>query len=238
VTLETVVCWKWDSPGYRSTFAADAVNTLARMVRRHYPRQLRIVCVTNEPGGIEDWIDVLPDREDFASVPSPHGGRNPSCYRRLRLFHPDAAQWFGSRYVSVDLDTVIVNDLSPLWDRDEPLVFWGDTNPLPGSYYNGSMMLMTAGARPEVWTEFDPATSPQTSRQAKCFGSDQGWISYRIGPGQAKWTTTDGVYSFRNHIAQNMHKLPENARVVSFHGGTDPWAPYAQQIGWIREHYR
>lgn len=235
----TVVTWRWKpADGYRSTFGPDTVNVLRRMVARHFPHPHRFVCVTDDAAGIDASVEILPAWNDFAGVPSPHGGRNPSCYRRLRLFHPDAAQWFGERFVSLDLDMVITGDLTPLWHRPEDIVLWGDTNPLPGSHYNGSMMLLRAGARPRVWTEFDPAVSPQLSLRAKCHGSDQGWISYCLGPGEAKWTRADGVYSYRNDLAPHgASRLPSDAKLVVFHGHVDPWAPEGQRIEWIRTFY-
>jgi hypothetical protein len=235
----TVICWKWmPQPGYRSHFGAAAVNTLCRMVRRHYPEPHRFVCVTDDPNGIDADVEVQPAWNDFADVPSPHGGRNPSCYRRLRLFHPEASTWFGERFVNLDLDCVITGDLRPLWNRSEDFIAWGDTNPLPGSHYNGSMMLIRAGSRPQLWTDFDPKVSPRLSKQANCFGSDQGWISYRLGKGEAKWTRKDGVYSFRNEVAKRGGGLPSDARVVFFHGANDPWDRSIQQrYPWVKVHY-
>lgn len=236
--LASVVCWRWKpAKGYRSTYPPDTVNTLKRMVRRWYPKDVRFLCVTDDPDGIDADVEIVPLWNDYADVPNPHGHpRNPSCYRRLRMFSREIAEVFGERFVSLDLDTVIVGDLRPIWDRPEDIVFWGDTN--PRTHYNGSMVLMTAGARPQVWETFDPVRSPRRSMAAGCFGSDQGWISYCLGPGEAKWSTTDGVYSFRNHIAPNMQKLPESARVTFWHGHIDPWSPYAQQIAWVREYYK
>jgi hypothetical protein len=233
------VCWKWLPPrGYRSTFGPETVNVLHRMVSRYFPALERFICVTDDPTGLEDGIEIVPIFNDFAHVPSPHGGNNPSCYRRLRMFHPDAEQWFGKRFVSLDLDVVITGDLRPLWDRPEEIVFWGDTNTQPGSHYNGSMMLMTAGCRPQVWTDFDPLTSPRKALASQAFGSDQGWISYRLGPGEAKWSKADGVYSFRIHIERNGRRLPSNAKVVVFHGRNDPWERRLQAVyPWIAEHY-
>lgn len=238
--IDSVVTWKWrGSSGYRSTFTAQTVNTLFSMVRRHYPHPFRAICVTDDAEGIDPSVEVLPAWNDYADVPSPHGGRNPSCYRRLRLFHPDAAQWFGQRFVSLDLDTVVTGDLVTLWDRSEDVVFWGDTNPQPGSHYNGSMMLVKAGSRPQVWNDFDPEVSPRQSLKARCYGSDQGWISYKLGRGEARWGPRDGVYSFRNHIAQDATRLPENARIVFFHGCHDPWDRWTQaNCPWVRTHYQ
>lgn len=237
----SVICWKWTpAPGYRSTFGPETVNVLRRMVARHYPHPHRFLCVTDDAAGLDPKVEIVPLWNEFATLPSPHGGHNPSCYRRLRMFHPEIGQVFGERFVSLDLDCVIVGDLTPLWHRAEDFVAWGDTNPLPGSHYNGSMILLRAGARPQVWTDFDPASSPRLALQARCFGSDQGWISYCLGPGEARWTQADGVYSFRNDIyPRGLGRLPSGARIVFFHGHVDPWSAYAQQnCPWVREAYR
>lgn len=234
----TVVTWKWPpAVGYRSTFGPETVNTLRAMVRRHYPHPHRFVCVTRETNGLDPDVEVREPWDDFAHVPSPHGAKNPSCYRRLRLFHPDAAQWFGGRFVSLDLDVVITGDVTSLWHRPEDVVFWGDTN--PRTHYNGSMVLMTAGARPHVWQDFDPACSPRLAMASGAWGSDQGWISYRLGGQEAKWSRADGVYSFRNDIAAAGRTLPPNCRLVVFHGRHDPWSSYVQaNYPWVRAHYR
>jgi hypothetical protein len=233
---ETVVTWLWKpKPGYRSQFGADQVNTLHRMVKRHYPQPHRFVCVTHEYRGMDREVEVMKPWDDFADVQNPNGPHNPSCYRRLRAFHAEIATSFGARFVSLDLDCVVTRDLTPVWDRAEDFVIWGDTN--PRTHYNGSMFLMSAGARPKVWTDFNPATSPRESYASGCFGSDQGWISKCLGPGQAKWTRADGVYSFRNELMKRP-ALPADARIVFFHGPGDPWQPHMQhRYPWIKRHY-
>lgn len=232
----TVVTWRWKPmPGYRSSFPVETVNVLKRMVDRHYAGPHRMLCCTDDPKGLDPDIEAVPLWTDFANLPSPHGFKNPSCYRRLRAFSPEIASVFGPRFVSLDLDCVIVGDLAPLWDRPEDFVMYGDTN--PRTHYNGSMILMTAGARPQVWERFDPRTSPQRAKAAGCWGSDQGWISYCLGGGEPKWTRADGVYSFRNHL-QNVSTLPKDARVVMFHGKHDPWDPDVKaKYPWVRAHW-
>lgn len=234
----SVVTWKWHTPGYRTAFGSQTVNVLRRMVARHYQAPHRFICVTDDRNGIDDDVEVVPAWNDFATVKSPMGGNNPSCYRRLRMFHPDIADVFGPRFVSLDLDMVLTSDVRPLWDRPEDFVIYGDTN--PKTYYNGSMLLMTAGARPNVWTDFHQVRSPALSRAAGHFGSDQGWISYCLGPGETKWSKADGVYSFRNDLKpRGQSALPSNARIVVFHGSVDPWSPIAlRQFSWLRDHYR
>jgi hypothetical protein len=236
----TVVTWKWKPPsGYRSTYPSSTVGALRAMVERHYPFPFRFMCVTDDPDGIDPRVEIVPAWNDFATLPSPHGGKNPSCYRRLRMFHPEIGQVFGERFVSLDLDVVLTGDMTRLWQRPEPIVMWGDTNPQPGSHYNGSMVLMTAGARPQVWNEFDPVRSPQLSKANRCWGSDQGWISYCLGKGEARWGRGDGVYSFRNDLNEGRLDLPGNARIVIFHGRFDPWDPKVHaRCAWVRKYYQ
>ena len=234
----SVVTWKWrPAKGYRSTFGPETVTTLCRMVARHYPHPHRFLCVTDDPAGIDPEVEIIPAWNDFADVPSPFGARNPSCYRRLRAFHPEIGRVFGERFVSMDLDCVITGDLTPLWDRPEDFVIWGDT--ARATLYNGSMFLLRAGARPQVWTTFDPVLSPALSRKAGQFGSDQGWIGCCLGRGEARWTAADGVLSYRNEILPRGGKLPTGARIVFFHGVVDPWMPAVQMTRpWVRAAYR
>lgn len=232
------VTWLWaPQPGYRSTFDATAVNTLFRMVDRHFSAPHRKICVTNLPKGIDPSIEIVKDTEDFAHVQNPHGSHNPSCYRRLRMFKRDAADVFGERFVSLDLDTVITGDLTPLFDRPEDFVIWGQADPRSKGWVNGSLMMLTAGARPQVWEQFNPRLSPLATKRAGSFGSDQGWLGHVLGRKEATWSTADGVYSYRVHIAPNGNVLPKNARLVAFHGKHDPWSYHCMQVPWIQAHY-
>ena len=73
-------------------------------------------------------------------------------------------------------------------------------------------------------------------------GSDQGWITYVLGPGEKMWTTEDGVYSWRKHVQREQNRLPDGARVVFCHGvawDKPQGPPSALQITeWVRENYR
>jgi hypothetical protein len=228
-----VVTWLWGNGSGK--FNAGHVNTLASMVRRHYAAPYRFRCVTNTPAGIAQGIEIVPDTADFAGVKSPHGGRNPACFRRLRMFSAAAAGALGDRFVSLDLDAVITGDLLPLWNRPEPFVGWRD--PMHARQINGSMMLHTAGTAPAVWDTFDPAESPKIARDAGFMGSDQGWVSYCLAGRCATWGARDGVYSYRCDVAPH-RRLPHNARIVFFHGNPKPWDEECMRALWIRENYR
>lgn len=235
----SVVCFKWTPPpGYRSQFGAAQVNTLRRMVARHYPDPHQFICVTDDPKGLDPQVRAVPLWPDHAGLPSPHGGsKNPSCYRRLKLFAPCARELLGERLVSLDLDCVITADMRPLWNRPEDFVIWGDT--ARGTPYNGSMMLLTAGARAKVWENFDPLKTPRLGLARGYIGSDQAAIAVLLGPNEKKWTRRDGVYSYRNEIAPMGGQLPRDARVVFFHGRFDPWqATIKARHPWVRQHYQ
>lgn len=234
----TVVCWRWRSPvGYRSVFGPETVYALRAMVQRHYAQPFRFVCVTDEPKALPG-IETIPIWDDCAAIPSPSGRHNPSCYRRLKVFAPDAGKLFGERLISIDLDTVIVGDVTPIFDRPEDFVIWGESDYPRSQWYNGSLWMLRTGTRSKVWTEFDEDKSPGIAQRAGARGSDQGWMSYILGPNEATWGRKDGVYSFRKHVfGQFGGALPSDARIVNFHGRWDPWGYDAQKIPWIRTHY-
>lgn len=239
--IPSFVTFKWKPfAGYRSEFCGAHVNTLFSMIGRNYAKPHRRICVTDDANGIDPSIEIVPLWSDFAELMSPHGKRFPSCYRRLKLFSRQARETFGDRIVQIDLDAVITADIAPLIDTPEEFRAWGDTNRAGG--YNGSFIVMNAGTRPQVWELFDPIKSPQASRAADCIGSDQGWISCCLGKDtEAKFRQADGVYSFQNDMLKsplrNPGDLPANARIVFFHGNTDPWSPAAQRLAWVNQHY-
>lgn len=247
----SVVCFKWrPRAGYRSSYGPAQVNTLRRMVARHYPEPHRFICVTDDGAGFDPEVEVVPLWPDHAKVPNPSFRDGPSCYRRLKVFSRDIGAILGERFVCMDLDTVICGDLRPLLNRPEPFIAW--RNPHPMWPYNGSLFMLSAGARPQVWDSFDPATSPARSHAAQCRGSDQGWMSYVLGKGEATWGPEHGVYSYQDEILgrrrpnwrgrsldSGKSALPPNARVIAFHGKYDPWDSAARRLSpWIAEHYR
>ncbi len=244
----TVVCWKWHPvPGSRhpaTAYTARHVNVLRAMVRRHLHRSHEFVCVTDDPQGLDPDIRIVPLWDDWRNL-----GR---CYVRLRAFAPDMAKIFGPRFVSIDLDTVIVDDITPLFDTAVDFKIWGDV--LASTPYNGSLWLLNAGSRRSVWAQFDPDTHICEAAQAGLIGSDQAWLALHLGADEAKWTRADGVVSFRHHvlgrrnwpIAKLRRVLPEplrarppdGARIVFFHGSHDPSHPSVQDaFPWIKEHW-
>lgn len=235
----SIVCFKWRAPpGYRSSFRGEHVDTLRRMVARHYPDPHRFICVTDDPRGIhEPGVEIFQLWDSFGTVRNPSGAKNPSCYRRLRLFARNAGSWLGERFVCLDLDAVIVGDMRPIWNRPDDFVIWKSAT--PGNPYNGSMFLNRSGTRAQLWEDFDPQSSPERTKAAGFYGSDQAWIGYRLGRNEPTWSQADGVYSFRVDFKYRPDPIPANARIIFFHGRGDPWSPEVyDRVSWVREFYR
>jgi hypothetical protein len=149
----TVLTWLWNQPGGRTKFTAEHVNIWASMVSRNLRLKHRLACVTDTPKGIDRSIEIITPPNEFRDVFPKWGPTKPNCYRRLSMFRRDAASIFGPRIACMDLDCVVGGPLDPLFDRREDLVLFKGTQ--SNRPYNGSMMLIRAGCRPEVYEQFN-----------------------------------------------------------------------------------
>lgn len=236
----TIVCWKWNSVGYKTQFTHEHVNILQKMIRRHYPKPHRLVCITDDPRGVQ--CETYKLWKDHSTLPNVSGKHLPSCYRRLKIFSKEMADVFGPRILSLDLDIVLTGDVTHIFDRPDPFVGWKvlgpDTRQPPLEVYNGSMFLHTAGAYSWIWETFDPEKSPRLAALAGYQGSDQGWISYCLKAREPGWGRHDGVYSYPRDIRHSTG-LPVGARMVIFHGQRKPWdRRYTRDRPWIAKYYQ
>ena len=212
----TIVFWLWDDPKHPcrwgKPYTFDDVQRVAQQVRANLKIPHSLVCFSDwhlDPQCFDPLVWV---RQIW---PCPVGDRGRpeqgQCWRRLRAFAPEMVDILGPRFVSIDLDCVVVGDLTPLFNQpDADLVMWAN-QAAPGTPYNGSMWLHRTGSLPIIWQSFDPATSPQTCLEHGFIGSDQAWISYVMGPDLPKWTMADGVHHYGKHCQGH---LPANARIV------------------------
>jgi hypothetical protein len=228
----TVATFLWEKspqgfqlPSVRGAFeyGDEHVRRLGRMLARHLTIPYRFVCISDRdvPG-----VETLPLWPDLAEL----GG----CYRRLKVFDP-AFDMLGERFAMMDLDCVVTGSLDEMFSRPDAFVMnaYRSTRPRdPDQHYNGGLMLMTAGARPQVWQQFDPVKTPAliAKRRRECIGTDQAWIRLCLGKGEARFTA--GVYEFR----QLRGTLPADARVVMFAGARDPST--SLEIPWVRQHWQ
>jgi len=167
------------------------------------------------------------------------------CFARLKMFDPEWQKEFldpDQRLINLDLDTVITGNLDKQFDRTEPLCIMqggNASNPCP---YNGAMIMLRAGAHPEIWQDF----TLERGLAIPChdFPDDQGWIWHKV-PGLPGWKCgpETGIYVFRKPGWPGFRRkrgpddrLPDGARLVTFSGVRKPAG--FENLKWVREHWR
>jgi hypothetical protein len=232
----TVCCFLW-SDRHRQrdyTFNEGHVVTLRNMVARHLRLEHEFVCITDR-AHIADGIRCVPldDRTHVAGT----------CGRKLTVWAPDAGERIGKRILSLDLDMVIVDDITSLIDRPEDVVMFRNPNfTLNGrrAYFQGSIQLLTAGARPNVWKmRFHPDAPLIINRRFG--GHEQAWLSEMLSWDEASWSDADGIYGagrVGDWTTKNVvDALPEGARIVVFPGNRMYDQPHVMaKFPWILEH--
>lgn len=209
------------SRGFR--YGHEHVRILQRSISRNLTLPHRFVCITDDP---IEGVDTIPMWSEHRSL----GG----CFCRLKLFSPEMREILGDRFAVIDLDCVVVGSLDSVFGRSDSFVMNSYPSRRKDQHYNGSLMMMDAGARPLVWSEFSPPRSIERIRRnpRMCVGTDQAWVRLCLGKSEARFTEADGVYDF----GATRRQLPSNARLVFFSGPRDPseW----RHLEWVRDHWQ
>ncbi len=228
----TVLTWFWKQEGGRTNYLPEHVNIWADMVRRNLSMPHRIACVTDIPEGIDPSIEIIAPPRDFEDwrIPTWAEGR-PQCLRRIAMFSLNAAEIFGDRFVCMDLDCVIMGSLDDLFKPSYDFRIYRGT--AEGRLYNGSMMLIEAGCRPQVYENF--TLEGATEAGSKFIGSDQAWISHCLGAGEATWGAEHGVFWWGSPL----DRPNSDAKIIFFPGGVKPWTvAIGDDKKWVSEFYK
>lgn len=232
IPLLTILTWLWKKPGSRTEYTADHVNIWAAMVSRHLTIPHRIACVTDIPDGIDQHIQIIKPPGEFEGLETPTwNGDKPNCFRRLAMFRPDAKDIFGEKFVCMDLDSVIAANIDHLFDNDEDfMIYKGTSFDRP---YNGSLMMIKAGSRPQVYLDFSEENAIKSGQ--KYVGSDQAWISYCLGPNEKTWSFKEGICWWQSQYNAQI----DIKSIMFFPGQMKPWeAVKAGLDNWIIENYK
>jgi hypothetical protein len=164
-----ILCMKWGTK-----YGADYVNRLQRMVARHLSPPFQLVCLSDDPLGLDPAIRVLPLPELGCAEPTNTRGK----WRKVALW---GAQLDGLRgpALFVDLDSVIVGDLDPYFSHGDPSAVILERNwarPLSGLGQT-SVFRFPIGSHPEILERF--RRDPQAI--ADRFGYEQHFISHCLG---------------------------------------------------------
>lgn len=217
----TVATWLWGTK-----YPLSHVEKLRAGVARHLKQPHRFVCITNN----DVPFDRIPiEDSDLLSF-------RDGCYARLRMFDPEWQERHGiQRVVNLDLDVVVTGPLDELFSWPDPfmILHGGHFNPCP---FNGSVMMIERGARPEIWTAFDISLAEKiATSDGKWRGTDQTWIAH-MAPDAAGWSHRDGIYAFRKPgWPGGDDDLPMDARIVAFPGSKDP--SRLAGLKWVRENW-
>lgn len=207
-----VVVWRWGTK-----YAGHYTERLASAVARNLKQDHR-------------FIVAKPCEEDE------HLTCIPGCFARLRTFDREwqRANGIGTdeRIVVLDLDLVVTGNLDEVFDRPEPFTILQGVhtaNPCP---YNGSVWMLRAGYRPDVWEDFSLEAAGKVPHYI--FPEDQAWFAAKM-PDAAAFGPEQGVYAFWKPGWPAGTSLPKNARIVAFPGARDP-SQFAH-LDWMKRHW-
>ena len=260
----SVVTYLWR--GNRS-FLPGYVNALARMVGRYLPVPHRFICITDYPNeGFSAEVEymAMPAAARTAGkTVTPEKEHFPSSYPRLWTFSEEA-RVLGERVLVLDIDCVIVNDMTPLFRLDHDFVGWNVRPPkgCPPRLGGGTWMLRT-GTRQAVWQRFmdNPQAAINAARGAGYRGSDQAWMSYCLKD-EPRWPEPSGIYCAQDFLKPSQTavrrplfsklgrrlrgqyrmvypvlKVPKHA-ILLHYNGSDDRKPWTSNDVIVREHWQ
>lgn len=220
----TICSYKWGDK-YGPEYVARLVNGL----HRHLEQPFRFILVSDR--------DCAIDGVERVSISDIELTKVKGCFARLRLFDPDWQNGLGldDVIVCVDLDTVTTGPLDATFSRPEPFVILQGANASNPCPYNGSIWMLRASYRPDVWSDFSLDKVAAIPHDA--FPDDQAWFAHKL-PGAAGWKAgaQSGIYAFMKPGWPGGTDLPKDARLVSFPGWRDP--KKFSHLPWVKDHWR
>lgn len=205
-----------------AVYSFDYVTRLRNMVARHLSLPYVFVCLTDQNDRCEGAVFV--DVREIAL---------PGWWAKMILFEP---AWRGqSQIIFLDLDTVVVGELSPLAGVPHEFAILESPVRLAGgrSYpcrYNSSVMVIGAGRCTHVWSRFDKDRHNWMADHAT-YGDQK--VIEELYPDAPILNNLMPKGFFCNYRHLTMH--PPQAAVVNFGGRHKP---HNCEIPWVQEAWR
>lgn len=229
----TVLLWKWGN-----RFQPHFVNRMRAMLERHLRLPHEVALVTDNSFGVDDRVRIIALPVEFRDTPR--------CRRRMRQYDAEFAEAIGAeRILSIDLDVVLVDDITPIVDCADPLKLWRVGY---AGVFSGSFQLFDAGVLDGLFREFaaDPEGYPKRAWPTG-IGSDQAMLNYYLrGQTVPHWTERDGFVTYfgrgyerfaNQGVALAQPRLPPGARLVVF-GSDDISDMESGAFDWVRKHWK
>lgn len=235
-----ILCMKWGTK-----YGPEYVNKLYGMVSRNLKRPFRFVCLTDNKEGINPNVDCLPLPELELPKGAPERGWNKLTTFINPLFDVEGKVLF------LDVDVVIVGSLDEFFDLDGDFYIIRDFVRKDGTG-NSSVYLFRAGAHPDIIENFR-ANFASIREEHR---NEQEYLShYLLAQGKLDYWPREWCRSFKYDCLPggvlgswfNESKVPENARVIIFHGNPNPddairgesgkWYRRVRPATWINDYW-
>lgn len=234
----SVVTWKWQRPNAPALFTATHVNVLRAALERHLHVPHELVCVTDDAEGIHPAVRIVAMPQTYT--------KSPRCRRRMWGFSAECAAHLAPRVLYIDLDVVIVDDLTPLVMRPGSIVGWKVGH---AGVYSGSFIIADRGALDGAWRLFvaEPEGYPKRL-QPRGVASDQAMLNDWIRKNSVRiteLTERDGLvtyygagYERLEHlgVGPSHPDLPRGARIVVL-GSADLGVLTCGEYSWAQRHW-
>lgn len=197
------ICVKWGE-----AYSAEYVNILKDMVSRNLEAGFpgRFVCMTDDPTGIDESIEILPIPDDLETW----WGK---LYMFKRGLFPD-----GTRCVFMDLDTVIIGSITDILKYDGKFAILRDVY-FPQQLMSAIMLWEAGEYTAQIWDTWEAEGKPRDPR------GDQWWINIMQGGRFAKNADVlQDLYpgKIKSFKADCKPVPPKGTSVVCFHGQPKP----------------
>lgn len=209
----------------RGEYKTEHAVQLLQQIAMWWPvgADLDMVLLTDIEANQRQWVE-----EATHAYLRSLGSNWPGWWAKMELFAPQHTDLGDILYF--DLDTVIVGDLgniqrvcreaqgTPVMLRD----FYRQTG------LGSGLMYLPVTEREIIWKEWSSSSATSVLRQ---YHGDQNFLEKFWSERAARWQDVlpGEVVSYKSHIVPNKGVIPDNARVVCFHGPPRPW-----QTAWTK----
>jgi hypothetical protein len=232
----TIASWLWVQPEGRTRYTAEHVWIWADMVSRNLAMPHRLICVTTETD-LPPNVERIDPPGEFEDVHADDGARVEAELLTVgwSCSSADAAKTFGKRFVSIDLDCIVGGPLDPLFDATRRLRDLQGHGFKSRPYNEASMMLLTAGARTQVYEQIRPGWRGCLAGAEAFSWLRSGMAGSRSGARMKRHgSEADGVWHL-NRYMQRVRKA--HPTVLFFPGKRKPWE-LAPIFPFMRDNYR
>jgi len=213
------------------------------MVARNMNRDFRFICLTEDGSGLNEHVEVFPLPELSVDLGGPERGWN-----KLAVFAETLYDIKG-QVLCLDLDLIITGSLDDLFDYPGEVMIIKDWIKKDGTG-NSSVYRFEVGAHPEVLAEFEKTSS----KSKRPIAMNRIPVRCTDGKNALVYWPDKWCRSFKRHCIKPFSlfvaretEMPEDTRVLVFHGKPDPheaiagvsgkWYRRFKPAKWVAEHW-